>query len=136
MKKRAEETLETPITPMIDVVFQLIIFFVVSAAQQQELLDETIKLAKAQEIGAVSKKDPRTVTINVRQDGSANIANQPLRQPQLENILRAARTEFGTSVPIVIRCDAGAEYRHVAKVMEAVGKAGLYRVQIAAETTK
>ena len=136
MKKRSEETLETPITPMIDVVFQLIIFFVVSAAQQKDIVDENVLLSQAKHVKAVEKADARTVTINIRKDGAVNIALQPVTLRQLEQILKASVARAGTDIPVVIRCDANALYREVDKVVEVVGKAKLYRVRISAAVTK
>jgi biopolymer transport protein ExbD len=54
---------------------------------------------------------------------------------QLQQILSATRTQSGDSVPIVIRADGTAIYRHVDGVMQAVGKAGMYRVQLSALST-
>ena len=132
MKQRQDEVLETPITPMIDVVFQLIIFFVVAAAQQKDIIDENVVLAQASHVPAVKKNEPRAVVINVHSDGAVNIALQPLTLSQLYQILRATVAESGNSVPVIIRGDAKALYREVDRVMEVIGKAGLYRVRIAA----
>ena len=68
MKKRAEEHIETPIMSMIDVVFLLIIFFVVTSAIEKEAVDETIKLAKSYHVPPPTGKDPRQVTVNVRRN--------------------------------------------------------------------
>jgi biopolymer transport protein ExbD len=133
MRKRTEETLETPITSMIDVVFQLIIFFVVTAAQQKEILDENVLLAQARYTKVAERKDPHAITINVRRDGDVNIAMQTLTLRQLEQVLRAAKAQAGNAeVPVVIRCDGRALYREVDKVVEVVGRAQLYRVRLAA----
>ena len=136
MKRRSSETLETPIASLIDVVFLLIIFFVVTAAVEKDVVDESIRLAQAKYVPAVDKKDPRTVTINLRRDGTVNIALQRYTLTQIEQILTATRAKVGDSVPILIRSDADALYNEVDKVMEAVGKAGLYRVKLAAVSSK
>jgi biopolymer transport protein ExbD len=57
MKKRADEP-GFNMTPMIDVVFQLIIFFVCTADMQQKAIDESIKLALAPHGKPVEQKDP------------------------------------------------------------------------------
>jgi len=132
MKKRSEEVLETPITPMIDVVFQLIIFFVVSAAQQNDLIDLSLNLAQAKDVSAVKKNDPLAVTINVHEDGKVNIAMQEMTMPQLRHVLKSTVAQYGNRVPIILRCDKRALYREVDKVMAVIGEAGLYRVRIAA----
>jgi len=135
MKARDDSALETPVAALIDVVFQLIIFFVVTSAIDKDIVDESIRLAQAKHVAAIEKNDPRTVLINVAEDGGINIAMQPLNLVQLQQILSATRTQSGDSVPIVIRADGTALYRHVDGAMQAVGKAGLYRVQLSAVAT-
>jgi biopolymer transport protein ExbD len=135
MRARASATLETPVSALIDVVFQLIIFFVVTSAIDRDVVDESIRLAQAKHVAAVERNDPRTVLVNVAQDGGINIAMQPLNLVQLQQILSATRSQSGDSVPIVIRADGTALYRHVDGVMQAVGKAGMYRVKLSALST-
>jgi biopolymer transport protein ExbD len=136
MKRRTEEQLETPITSLIDVVFQLIIFFVVTAAQQKDLVDQNLSLAQARYAQEPEKQDPNTIIINVHKDGAVNIALQPLAPTQLHQILRATVAQAGSAVPVVLRCDGRTLYHDVDKVMTVVGKAGLYRVKIAAVATQ
>lgn len=133
MKRRTQEEMETPIASLIDVVFLLIIFFVVTASVEKDIIDESIKLAQAKHVPPVEQKDPRTITINIEVDGSANIALQPMSPKALQNILTATREKGGNSVPILLRSDGQTVYRDVSKVMDVVGKSGLYKVSLAAE---
>jgi biopolymer transport protein ExbD len=133
MKKKASETLEVPVSSMIDITFLLIIFFVVTAAVEKEIVDESIQLAHAKYVKGNDKKDPRTVTINVAPSGDINIGLQPLTLTQLKNVLIASRATLGNSVPILIRSDRSTRYREIDKVIEKVGEAGLYRIQLSAQ---
>lgn len=135
MRARDDSPLETPVAALIDVVFQLIIFFVVTAAVDKDIVDESIQLAQAKYVVAVDKADPRSILVNVSEDGGVNIAMQPVNLVQLQQILSATRAQSGDSVPIVIRAAGTALYRHVDGVMRAVGKAGMYRVQLSALAT-
>lgn len=135
MKHRTQEEMETPIASLIDVVFLLIIFFVVTASVEKDIIDESITLAQAKHVPAVDKKDPRTITINIGQDGSSNIALQPMSPRALQNILTATRQKSGNSVPILLRSDGATIYGDVSEIMDVVGKSGLYKVSIAAEAT-
>ncbi|MDD3952560.1 MAG: biopolymer transporter ExbD [Lentisphaeria bacterium] len=130
--KRNEEDLQTPITAMIDIVFQLIIYFVVTSAVDKDMVDETIKLAEASHSPAVETSDPRMVVINVNARGQVNIALQPLNMTQLEQLLLAMKVQAGNSVPILIRCDGNTRFDYVDQVMQRAAKVGLYRVRIAA----
>ena len=140
MRKRNEESLQTPIASLIDVVFLLIIFFVVTAAVEKDVVDENIKLAQAKYVRATEKQDPRTIVINVPDPkdpthplhGRLNIALQPLTLTQLKQLLIATRTRSGNMIPIVLRGDRETLYNEVDKVMQVVGEAGLYRVKVSA----
>ncbi|MBR0458520.1 MAG: biopolymer transporter ExbD [Victivallales bacterium] len=132
MKHRPDDTLETPITSMIDIVFQLIIFFVVTSAIDKDVVDESIKLASAQNAPAVETVDPHSVTINLHSDGEINVAMMPMSLPQLRNFLISMRSQSGNATPILIRCDGTTRYRKIDQVMQVVTEAGLYRVRIVA----
>jgi len=135
MKQRSDETLETPLTPMIDVTFQLIIFFVVNAAQQNELIDHSLELAQAKNV-KVADRNPQTVIINMANDGNINIALRPMSLGDLKAHMKQIVAQSGNSVPIVIRCDGKALYRDVDKVVEVLGQCGLFKIRIAAVVGK
>ena len=135
MKVRREDTVETPVASLIDVVFLLIIFFVVTASVEKEVIDESIRLAQAKFVQAATQKNPLTVTINVAEDGSLNIAKMPVSIQKLRQILRATRRDAGENVPMLIRADANSRYEHVAKVQEIIQESGFYKVKLAAIAT-
>ncbi|NMA19844.1 MAG: biopolymer transporter ExbD [Lentisphaerae bacterium] len=130
--KRNDEELQTPITAMIDIVFQLIIYFVVTSSVDKDVVDESIRLAEASHSPAVETTDPRMVIINVNERGQVNIALQPLNMTQLEQLLLAMKVQAGSSVPVLIRCDGNTRFDYIDQVMQRAAKVGLYRVRIAA----
>ncbi|NMA43653.1 MAG: biopolymer transporter ExbD [Oligosphaeraceae bacterium] len=133
MKRRHDEDLQTPITAMIDIVFQLIIYFVVTSSVDKDIVDESIRLAEASHAPAVETSDPRTVIININAKGRVNVALQPINNmQQLENLLLSMKVQSGSSVPVLIRCDGSTRFDHVDQVMQRAAKVGLYRVRIAA----
>mgnify|MGYP006274066131 CR=1 FL=1 len=136
MRRQREDKIDTPITSMIDIVFLLIIFFVVTASINKEVVDESIKLARAKYAKAVEKKDPRTITVNVDEDGEMNIGLIRLNSTQLAQQLQAARAQFGNTVPILVRGDREALYRDIEKVVDGVAKAGLWRISIAGRSVR
>jgi biopolymer transport protein ExbD len=132
MKRRGSDSVETPVASLIDVVFLLIIFFVVTASVEKDIVDTSIELARAESVKPEQKKNPLTIIINVRKDGSYNIAKQPMRLQQIYNILYSTMTKYGVEVPILIRADGNAEYRAVADLQETITKVGFYKVRLAA----
>lgn len=135
MRQRGDDNLETPITSMIDIVFLLIIFFVVTASVDKDVVDESITIAQAKNAPAVDSTDPRSVTINLNKDGKVNVALQPMSISQLQQLLLSMRTQAGSSVPVLIRCDRETQFRHIDRVMQAAASTGLYRVRLIAEAT-
>ncbi len=123
-------------TPMIDVVFQLIIFFVVTADMQQKSIDESIKLAMAPHAKAVEQKDPREVVIEVDGKGRLSIARVYMSPEYLFTIMRKTVADHGQSVPVVIRGDGLTRHESIRAAMDACTRAGLWKVKFAAVKEK
>lgn len=132
-RKNEQKDADVPIASMIDVVFLLIIFFVVTAAIDKEIEDELIILANAPNGKAVTEKDPRSVTINIRKDGQLNIGSVGMSISQITNSLSQAAKKFGNDIPIVLRGDKNVQHEYIKKVMEAVTATKLYKVRFNAE---
>lgn len=130
-KKEVEEA-EIPISSMIDIVFLLIIFFVVTASLDKEIEDEQVEQANAPHGKPLKKKDPRGVTINVRRNGQINVSGQLVSMGVLSDILTNQASKFGNDIPIVVRGDRNVQHGYIQKVMEAVTKTKLYRVKFQA----
>lgn len=135
MKKRPDEP-GPNMTPMIDVVFQLIIFFVVTADMQQKAIDESIKLAMAPHAKPVEVRDPREVVIEVDQQGRISIARTYMSADYLYTIMRKTVADHGQSVPVIIRADGLTKHDSVRAVMDACTRAGLWKVKFAAVKEK
>lgn len=118
-----------PISAMIDVVFLLIIFFVVTASIDKDVEDAEVNLAKAPHGKPVVQKDPRSVIINVRKDGTTNVGMLPISLPSISQLLVNQAAKYGKDIPIVIRGDANTQHQHIKKVMEAVTNTQLYRIK-------
>ena len=133
-KRRSKEVeeAEIPISSMIDVVFLLIIFFVVTASMDKEVEDEKVILANAPHGKPLKKKDPRAVTINVRMNGDITMAGRVISESTVSDVLRNAAHQYGPDIPIIIRADERTYHGFVAKVMAAVTKTRLYRVKFQA----
>ena len=123
-------------TPMIDVVFQMIIFFVCTAQLEKEMINEAINMPDAPNAPAVADaKDPRTITIELDGKGKVSIARTPLTVSRLRKILEKTVVEYGVrgpSIPILIRADTDARHGSVRQVMDACTAAGLYKIAFVA----
>jgi biopolymer transport protein ExbD len=131
-KQREEEYLSGNLTAMIDVVFQLIIFFVCTVNMQDKAMDDRIGLAMAPHGKAVVKKDPREINIDVDSKGRISIARTAINQGALINILKKVVGDYGQTVPVIIRGDSKTRHEDIKKVMDACVASGLWKVKFAA----
>lgn len=130
--KRLSEEGGINMTPMIDVVFQMIIFFVCTAELERKQFDEKIKLAMSPNGPPVEQKDPRTITVEVTKDGAIKIARQRYSYPAFQSVLRKAVRQYGQTIPVVIRGDAQTKHEDIRRVMDICAGAGLWKVKFAA----
>lgn len=131
MKKPKEEG-GVNMTPMIDVVFQLIIFFVCTVELERQAIDESIRLSMSPHGPAIEQKDPREVVIEVDDQGRISIARNYMNDVFLRNLLRTVVINHGQTTPILIRASGGTKHEDIRKVMDAAAYAGLWKVSFAA----
>lgn len=114
-------------TPMIDVVFLLIIFFLVSShlAKQEAQMDLALPVAES---GEESNDQARRLTLNVTSEGTLSLAGRTLDRVRLQERLGTAREEHGDDLEIRIRSDRSVPYRSISPIMLACARAGIWKV--------
>jgi len=123
------------LTPLIDVVFLLLIFFMVSTTfdKQTQL---KVDLPEASEQAAEDQeKDQIAITIDV--NGHFYINDEELITHDLETLKRAL-SKFSaerTDVPVLVSSDKQAPFQAAVMVMDAVGQVGLTRLSFVARQT-
>ncbi len=146
------EDQEMDMTSMIDVVFLLIIFFMlISDLSQQELEDLELALAaKAVE----DKPDPllRRPILNIHQDGRIVVKRDTIFDPADGNTDRSQVASYLQGMaslmpkgddgmpenPILIRADENTPFREIQKIMEmcAAQDIRIWKIEIAAKVLK
>jgi biopolymer transport protein ExbD len=118
-------------TPMIDVVFQLIIFFLLSShlAKQETQLALPLPAAESGQSSPLEAR-PR-LTVNVLADGSLLVAGRPVTSDELTEHLAERRAERGGDLEVRIRGDRSVPYRFVEPVMLACTRAQIWNVSYA-----
>ncbi len=116
-------------TPMIDVVFQLIIFFLLSSHLSQQENNLPLPLPEATS-GQADEPDPNQprVTINVLADGTLLLAGTPVSLADLPVRLQDRVKHLGAGLEVRVRADRSVPYRHVEPVMLACVQAGIWKV--------
>jgi biopolymer transport protein ExbD len=117
------------VTPLVDIVFLLLIFFLLTATYvKNPNLD--INLPKAS-INQVTSRE-RDITIAITKSGELRYENQEISSEKLEGILRAEYSEHSDSF-IVIRADEGSRHGRVVEVMDLAKRIGFGRLAIATQ---
>ena len=133
MKKRKNEDVSLDMTPMIDVVFQLIIFFVVTLKMTDDK-DTSIKLADGRN-GIVLTQDelpPSQLTIDVAKSGRVSMSNITMSDAMVVDAVKKRVRAYGTDFPCMIRADKETPHMYVAKVMNLCAGAGMWKVSFVA----
>jgi len=128
-KRAASEGCATDMTPMIDVVFQLIIFFIVTLKMDENNPD--IELDLAPHGPTLKEVTPMTVVIEVDKKGRISMHNVPFSKKALFDYLRSKYKKYG-EYPILIRGDYRAKHNDIRGVMDTCTSAGLWRINFAA----
>lgn len=116
------------LTPMLDVVFNLIIFFMVSTqfVDMERKLD--LKLPLVSDAGPLTA-GPKRKVINVLRGGQIVMDQKTLTVGQLRDHLTAARAEY-PALGVLIRGDGGASFQEVADTLSACRQVGIAEMGI------
>lgn len=123
-------------TPMIDAIFQLILFFLVTSSFIQLERDLTIDLPKQGKELKVKAPPIRPIVVNVRYQPGGNayyhVENEPMTLSGLTiNLSRAKIRNKERSV--VIRGDRNVRWEHIAAVLGSCAHAGITKVAASVE---
>ena len=131
--RRDEPTIN--LTPLIDVVFLLLIFFMVTTTFNRE----TRLLVNLPEANAeTAENQPQQIEITVARDGMYSINGRNLVNSRVETLVRGLDLESGgdRSLSIILVADAEATHQSVVTAMDAIGQAGFNRLNIATQRTE
>ncbi len=131
LRHSKKEAPEVNITPLIDVVFLLLIFFMVSTTFQREA-ELSIELPEAS--NQAQETEDQRIEIAIDATGRYFVNGRPLvnRQPQTIRKALQQASEGRKSVPVVISADANTPHQAVVTVMDAARQLGLVRLTFAA----
>lgn len=111
-------------TPMIDVVFLLIIFFLVSSHMAKQ--ENQIKLELPQAASALQDvADRESLTVNILADGQWHVAGVAVDDRSLPQRLRQRVMAADQSLQLKIRTDRNVPYARIEPVLKMAGEAGI-----------
>ena len=132
MARKSQENPQLDMTPMIDVVFELIIFFVVTI-QQEDIFSRLNANRPAPSSSSSPSESDTTVTIEIGRGPDANgllvYNKKPVRRSELDQNLReVARTSKKT--PIVIKCTEDSPHKALVDALDICYKNKLDSVSV------
>ncbi|NOY42304.1 MAG: biopolymer transporter ExbD [Planctomycetes bacterium] len=123
IKTQQDEQPTLNLTPMIDVVFLLIIFFMVATKFSEMERDIELELPEVASAKALTDA-PKQRIVSVRKDGQLALDQEEVSLEQLKNRLAAAQREY-PELSVVIRGDATSAFQHVAGALAACKEANI-----------
>ena len=132
MGRKPQENPQLDMTPMIDVVFELIIFFVVTLKMAQEK-DETIRLEDGKHgiILTPEELPPGHMIVDIAKNGRISMNNGTMTPEQVGQRVKDRYRRYG-EFPVLIRADYRVKHEHVARVMNACTANGIWKIAFVA----
>jgi biopolymer transport protein ExbD len=118
-------------TPLIDVVLLLIIFFLLSSHLARQETELALPLPAAQSGQRESAANRPQLTVNVLASGEVLVANRTIDAGQLTSLLADRRQAHGNELEVRLRADRSISYDRVEAVLLACTGAGIRSVTFA-----
>lgn len=137
LKIQRDDQTSINLTPMIDIVFLLIIFFMVGTkfSELNEIeRDIALQVPQVTDARALTSA-PRKRVINVYRDGRIILDEKTVSIDQLQMELANARLQY-KKLGVVIRGDADSRYQNVANVIATCRKADITDLNISVSEVK
>jgi biopolymer transport protein ExbD len=132
IKRKHTNLPDLNMTPMIDVVFQLLIFFM-TVSQVSAVNREQLQLPKLDG----SKDQERTsLTVNISETGELKVSRQSMTIARLVSLVTRELDRLGgdpSRLTIVVRADERGTSKAVNEVVSALARLGIQQIRVAVE---
>ncbi|MCA9177861.1 MAG: biopolymer transporter ExbD [Planctomycetales bacterium] len=128
LKTHHDEQPTINLTPMIDIVFLLIIFFMVGTKFSEMEPKIPVKVPEVSHAGALTAAPERRI-VTILESGEVALDDQMMTVPDLIHELKLARQEY-PELGVVIRGAAMGAFQNVASVLSACQAAGISEMGI------
>ena len=115
------------LTPMIDVVFLMLIFFMVSTSFTA---NNSIKLDLPQSKAQAANKEEKQVVISIKADGQLYVQDERVKDADLRRRILNI-TKGDPNMRVVIRADADARHKRLVYALDTIRELGMGKVGIA-----
>lgn len=119
------------VTSLIDIVFLLIIFFLVASHVARSEAVEPVDLPEVTDPAGDEEETPLRIVITVMDDRTMWVGGREVLLPQVEQLVLSAAQESGNKVEVRIRADQAATYQEIEPILLACAQFGVTRVGFA-----
>jgi len=136
-RRRRREQVEINLASLIDVVFILLLFFVVTTTFTRETRMQ-VDLPEAASGTPPEQSELKQLEVVISADGTFSLNGQALIKNDLDNLMAALQKESGgdNSLPLTISADAKTSHQSVIIAMDAAGKLGFAHLRITTVETQ
>lgn len=120
--------------PMIDVLFLLLAFFIISWQFSQSETELNVSVPTAEE-GADPDRQRGELIINVLEDLSIRVEGRTVTLPELQEKLTSLAKDYKDQ-PVRLRGDASVPYQRIVNVIDTCQKAGIWNISFASQAPK
>lgn len=133
--RRTRQEVDVNLTPLIDVVFLLLIFFMVSTTFTKET-ELSIDLPEAE--GLTSRLSDKQIEISITREGDYAINGVALinRDRDTLNSAIAKVSEGDSKLPLIITADSATPHQSVVTALDVSGHLGFTRISITTQLTR
>ena len=131
IRAQDEEATGIDVAPLIDILFTLIIFFLVTTTFQEKEKEEEVRLPRQGGSSLVNKDRP--FYINVLQDGTYSVGGEIVKLDDLELKLKL-RFKEKPAQKLVLRGDSKAFHGQTASALDVARRVGFSKASIAYDT--
>ena len=128
---REPEPASMQLAPMIDIVFLLLIFFIVTWQYTRSETELSVSVPTAEE-GVQKNRTQGEIIINVLADGAIRVEGNIVNFSQLQEKLTAIAKQFKNQ-PVRIRGDGGVSYQRIVEVIDTCQKSGIWNISFATQ---
>ena len=123
-RKQGQGRMALSLTPLIDVVFQLLLFFIVATRFADEDRELIVPLPDASEAKPITYV-PKELFINITRDGEFVVQRRKVDEIELEDILRQAVINNPANQSVRIHADKRVEYQAVVTAVNLCKRVGI-----------
>ncbi|MEP4076649.1 ExbD/TolR family protein [Haloferula sp.] len=117
--------------PMIDIVFLLLIFFIVTWQFSRDEMDLKIAVPTSEE-GADPQRVLGEIVLNVRADGSVSVWGETKTKAALAETLIAIAAQHKNQ-PVRVRGDSATPFQEIVEVIDICQKSGIWNISFATQ---